>query len=388
MRGWAATLGRWWRQLPPTIVDAGVAAIVAAVVDVAIHVATEAGSRPPDIWAYLIGSAIGAVLLARRQRPLLVLFATAALLFVYYTANYPGIQPALPLAVALYGPAAIGKRRWSIAVAAFYIAAGLAVGLRLKVPLFQLFNGTVQNAVLLGAVILFGETVHSRQVRLAEVERRREADAAARVTEERLRIARDVHDIVGHSIAAITIQAGVARDLFDNKPAEARDALDVALRTARNAMADLKLTVRGLRSDQVDGDGWLPAPSLSDVDKLVATAADVGLRVTVSVTGARRPLPGVVELSAYRIVQESLTNVVRHANAHTATVVIDYGDAELAIEIADDGVGPTANGNRPPGFGTVGMSERLAALGGRLSAGPGTGGGFVVRAWIPITEVA
>jgi len=382
-----ATFGRWWRGLPPTIVDVGVAGIVAAVVDIAIHIANEPDSRPPDIWAYLLGSAIGAVLLARRQRPLLVLFATAALLFVYYTANYPGIQPALPLAVALYGPAAVGKMRWSVIVAAFYTAAGVAVGIRLHVPLLDLSNGVVTNVALLGAVILFGDTVHSRQVRLAEAELRQEADAAARVTEERLRIARDVHDIVGHSIAAITIQAGVARDLFDKKPVEAREALDVALRTARNAMADLKLTVRGLRSDQTDN-GWLPAPSLSDVDELVATAADVGLRVTVSVTGERRSLPGVVELSAYRIVQESLTNVVRHAHANTATVVIHYGDDELAMEITDDGVGPTTNSAHKPGYGTVGMAERLAALGGRLTTGRGADRGFVVRAWIPITEVA
>ncbi len=395
MRTWAAMVVRWWNALPPTLVDVGVAGIVGAVVDIAIHIANEPNSRPPDLGAYLIGSAIGAVLLARRQRPTAVLAATAVLLFVYYSANYPGIQPALPLAVALYTGAAAGRTRWSVSVAAFYIAAGLFVGgVRLKDPVLPLLNETVQVVVLLGAVILLGETVRSRQRRLAEarahlaeVERRREVEATARVAEERLRIARDVHDIVGHTIAAITIQAGLARDLFDHKPEQARDALDVVVRTARRAMSDLKVTVRGLRSDQAEGDEWLPAPGLSDVDKLIRTAEDLGLRATLSVTGRHRPLPAVVELSAYRIVQESLTNVVRHAKANTATVVIDYGDDELAVEVADDGVGPTKNSDRPRGYGTVGMSERLAALGGRLTTGAGHGGGFVVRAWIPITEL-
>jgi signal transduction histidine kinase len=395
MRAWAAMFVRWWRALPSTVVDVGVAGVVGAVVDIAIHVADEPDSRSPDLVAYLIGSAIGAVLLARRQRPVAVLFATAVLLFVYYTVGYPGIQPALPLAVALYAGAAAGQLRWSVSVAAFFIAAGVVVGgFRLHDPVLSLLTGTFQNVALLGAVIMLGVTVRSRherladaRARLAEAERRREAAAAARVAEERLRIARDVHDIVGHSIAAITIQAGLARDLFDQRPEQAREALDVVAKTARHAMSDLKVTVGGLRADQADGNGWLPAPTLSDVDKLIEGAESLGLRATLSVTGEQRPLLGVVELSAYRIVQESLTNVVRHAKATTARVLIDYGAEELAIEVADDGVGPVTVANRPPGYGTVGMTERLAALGGRLTTGAGTDGGFVVRAWIPITEV-
>lgn len=395
MRSWPAMLVRWWRGLPPAVVDVGVAGLVGAVVDIAIHVADEPGSRAPDLGAYLLGSAIGAVLLARRQRPVLVLFATAVLLFVYYTVGYPGVQPAVPLAVALYTGTAAGRLRWSVFVAAFYIAAGLVVGgLRLHVPVFSLLTGTVQNIGLLAAVILLGDTVRNRQERLAEArarladaEQRGEMEAAARVAEERLRIARDVHDIVGHSIAAITVHAGLARDLFDSRPAAARDALDVVVRTARHAMSDLKMTLGKLRSDEAD-DGLLPTPNLSDVDKLVSGTGDLGPRVTVSVTGEARPLLGVVELSAYRIVQESLTNVVKHADATEVSVLIHYGDGELAIEVRDNGAGPVADTDRPPGYGTVGMSERVVALGGRLATGPDEDGGFVVRAWIPTTEVA
>lgn len=396
MKAWAAAFLRWWNALPSTVVDVGVACIVGAIVDIAIHVADEPNSRSPDLVAYLIGSAIGAVLLARRQRPVAVLFATAVLLFVYYTVGYPGVQPALPLAVALYAGAEAGRLRWSVSVAGFFIAAGVVVGgFRLHDPVLPLLTGTFQNVALLGAVTMLGVTVRNRherladaRARLAEAEQRREATAAARVAEERLRIARDVHDIVGHSIAAITIQAGLAQDLFDQRPEQACEALDVVVRTARHAMSDLKVTVGSLRADQPDGNDWLPAPALSDVDKLINGADDLGLRVPLTVTGEQRPLLGVVELSAYRIVQESLTNVVRHANASSARVMIDYGDAELAIEVADDGVGPVSAKDHQPGYGTVGMSERLAALGGRLTTGAGDNGGFVVRAWIPITEVA
>lgn len=370
-------LARW--RIPPSIVDIGLAALVAAVVDIAIHVANEPGERVPDLGAYLIGAALGAVLLARRYQPLLVLLASVVLLIVYYAVDYPGLAPALPLAAALYTAAVAGHLRWAVLVAGVFMAAGVFVGLfRLHDPVFSLLTGAIQDLALLGAVILLGETVRNRRIRLAEAGER----AARRVAEERLRIARDVHDIVGHSIAAVTLQAGLARDLFDESPSESREALDVVVRTVRDAMADLKMTVGVLRSGAPGSDDWAPAPSLSDVDKLVEVSGHLGLSVTLSRSGEPRPLPGVVELSAYRIIQESLTNVVKHAGATSAAVGVHYGPTELIVEVTDNGRGP---GNTAgSGYGMVGMTERAAALGGKLSVGPGPTGGFRVRATIPV----
>ena len=372
-------LARWWRAIPQSIVDIGLAALVAAVVDIAIHVASEPGERTPDLGAYLIGAAIGAVLLARRRYPLLVLFASAALLLVYYSVDYPGLAPTLPLAAALYTASVAGHPRWAAIVAALFMAAGVTVGLtRLRDPVLTLLTGAIQDLALLGAVIVLGEIVRSRRIRLAEAGER----LARRVAEERLRIARDVHDIVGHSIAAVTVQAGLARDLFDSHPLEARDALDVVVRTVRDAMADLKMTVGVLRSGAPGSDEWAPAPGLSDVDKLTEVTGHLGLSVTLSRSGAPRPLPGVVELSAYRIIQESLTNVVKHAGATSASVTVHYGQSELAVEVTDNGRGLGAGTGS--GYGMVGMTERAAALGGVLEVGPAPGGGFQVRARIPV----
>jgi signal transduction histidine kinase len=383
-------LARWWRTIPASLVDIGLAALVAAVVDIAIHVANEPGERIPDLGAYLIGGAIGAVLLARRRYPLLVLFASAGLLIVYYAVDYPGLAPTLPLAAALYTASVAGHPRWAAFVAALFMAAGVVVGLtRLRDPVLTLLTGAIQDLALLGAVIVLGEIVRSRRVRLAEardrlaeVELQQDREAARRVAEERLRIARDVHDIVGHSIAAVTLQAGLARDLFDERPDEARDALDVVVRTVRDAMADLKMTVGVLRSGAPDSDDWAPTPGLSNVDNLAELSGQLGASVTVSRTGSPRPLPGVVELSAYRIIQESLTNVTKHANATSATVTIHYGPAELTIEVTDNGRGPVNGGGS--GYGMVGMTERAAALGGKLEVGPGPTGGFRVCARLPV----
>ncbi|MFL6140719.1 MAG: histidine kinase [Labedaea sp.] len=392
MSAWTGRLARWWNTIPPSFVDVGLASLVAAVVDIAIHVANEPGERSPDLVAYLIGASVGAVLLARRQQPLAVLLVSGALLLIYYTAGYPGLAPTLPLAVALYTAAASGYLRWSLLVAGFFMTAGVIVGLaRLRDPLLPLLTGAIQDLALLGAVIMLGVTVRSRRIRLAEardrlaeVQRQRDLESARRVAEERLRIARDVHDIVGHSIAAVTLQAGLARDLFDERPAEARDALDVVVRTVRNAMSDLKVTVGVLRSGKSGADDWMPTPGLSDVDELVELAGQLGVPATLSRSGARRPLPGVVELCAYRIVQESLTNVVKHADATSVAVAIHYGTAELTIEVTDDGHGPKPGSDGSVGYGMVGMTERAAALGGRLEVGPGHAGGFRVCARIPV----
>jgi signal transduction histidine kinase len=392
----------WWRShvrswsVPELVADAGLATVVAVVVAIAIRVASEPDSRPPDPFAYLLAVIIGAVLLARHQWPFAVLIVTVLTLLVYYSFRYPGVSPALPLAAALYTASAAGRFRWSLLVAAFFVCAGLFVrGFREQAPLFPLMISTVQDAALLGATVLLGETVRSRRLRLAEAQDRlrraeteREREAARRVAEERLRIARELHDILAHTISAISVQAGLALDVLDDSPAQARTALGTIRAASRAAMTELKATVGMLRASDDASAPRSPPPGLDQLDQLFAMVRDAGLRVDVAVTGEARPLPAAVDRAAYRIVQESLTNVVRHAGASCVSVAISYERAALTIRIADNGRGPASGQPASPGHGLVGMTERAVMLGGWLETGSRPGRGFLVQAQLPTEEAS
>ncbi|TXS48127.1 sensor histidine kinase [Streptomyces sp. t39] len=235
-----------------------------------------------------------------------------------------------------------------------------------------------------------------------------EQAARQAVTEERLRIARELHDMVAHSIGVIAIQAGVGRRVVDSRPAAARDALAAIETTSRDTLAGLRRMLGGLRRADPQERPRDPAPGLGDLDRLLGTFRDAGLDVGVRWRGERRALPPDVELSAYRIVQEAITNVARHAGTARCTLVVDYGTDRLAVEVTDDGCGsPEGRGPRVGkgphgstdrldgtdgaphaggGYGITGMRERAALLDGRLTAGPRPEGGFRVAAWLPLPE--
>jgi signal transduction histidine kinase len=208
------------------------------------------------------------------------------------------------------------------------------------------------------------------------------------VADERLRIARELHDVMGHTIAAITVQAGLAVDVLDDSPEQARRALAAIRAASREAMAEIKATVGVLRADGGGAAPLSPAPGLDQIRELVSATKSTGLSVEVVRIGEPRPLPAAVDTTAYRIVQESLTNVVRHAGATHASVRIRYEPAALGIEVADDGIGGKGSLDPGPaerrGYGIVGMTERASTLGGWLRAGPGPGGGFLVEARLPL----
>lgn len=381
----------------PLAVDVGLAVVVAAANTVAISVASEPGSRPPDALAYALGIVIGALLLARRRWPLAVLIGSVATLLVYYALNYPGIAPAIPLAVALYTAVDDGHLRWGLSVSALFICAGLVVPLihRHESPL-PVLTSTVQQAALLAAVVLLGEAVRNRRRYTAEVHERlrrveddREREAARRVAEERLRIARELHDVMAHTIAAITVQAGLAVDVLDDSPAEARKALGAIRTASREAMAEMKATIGVLRAGEGESAPRSPAPGLDQIEGLLAMVRDAGLRVEVKTEGTPRPLPAAVDTTAYRIVQESLTNVVRHSGASLVTVEICYKPNALGIEIADDGRGANTHyiHTGQPGHGLIGMVERASTLGGWLKAGTRPEGGFLIQALLPTKDL-
>ncbi|MGW6022801.1 sensor histidine kinase [Streptomyces sp. NPDC055099] len=237
-------------------------------------------------------------------------------------------------------------------------------------------------------------------------ERRTHADAlraqatARAVTAERLRIARELHDMIAHSIGVIAIQAGVGSRVIDTQPAEARNALRTIEATSRETLAGLRRTLVALRRpepgpeavDERRGGAPAtsapprePAPGLADVDRLAAAARDAGVRAEIRWRGERGPLPADIDLAAFRILQEALTNVVRHAGTDACRVTVDRRETELALEVEDDGRGGLPAGT---GFGLVGMRERVALLHGRFTAGPRPEGGFRVTALLPLPPLS
>ncbi|MFE2916271.1 sensor histidine kinase [Kitasatospora indigofera] len=245
--------------------------------------------------------------------------------------------------------------------------------------------GQVQYPAALMMLFAWSIGLSVRQAREAASAARTQATEQA-IIAERLRIARELHDMVAHSIGIIAIQAGVGSRVIGTQPEEARKALQAIEETGRETLAGLRRTLVALRQADPQGLDLLssaPAPGLADVERLAAATAKAGVRVEVCWSGERRPLPADIELSAFRIVQEAVTNVVRHAGTGHCRVSVGHGDEELSVEVVDEGRGVT--GPAPGrGFGLVGMRERVALLHGRFEAGPRPGGGFRVAAVLPL----
>ena len=221
-----------------------------------------------------------------------------------------------------------------------------------------------------------GEATRTRRVAIQETARRA-------VGEEQARIARELHDVVAHSVSVIVVQAAAADDVFDARPDQARAALQSIERAGREALVELRRLLGAIRPGDA-ADANAPQPSLERLDELIEPVRAGGLSVTVRRKGAGAPLPAGVDLSAYRIVQEALTNTLRHARATHAEVTVHYGPDRVEVEVRDDGRGTPAGGARAGGNGLVGMRERASLLGGALEAGPLAGGGFRVHASLPV----
>jgi signal transduction histidine kinase len=289
--------------------------------------------------------------------------------------------------VAVYSAGAYGKgsRAW---LGLGLILAGLTVAAAYDIPADEadLWNGLF--FYLLGFLIFAAGLYVQGRRRSAELERRAErlererAERDSAVAEERARIARDLHDVVAHSVSATVVQAEAAEEVLGEAPDRARRSLVRIQDTGREALGEMRRLL-GIMRDDPQGGALAPQPRVADVGRLVEETRAEGLPVTLTVEGERRELPAGVELSAYRIVQEALTNVRKHAlRPARASIVVRYGIAALELEIADDGRGATAPD--AGGHGLVGMCERVAFFGGEFSAGPGAAGGFVVRARFPL----
>jgi signal transduction histidine kinase len=359
--------------------------------------------RPLDGWAYLLLVVGPATLLLRRRWPLVALAVTLACGLVYAARTYPEGPSNLAVYPALWTVALTVRRRPA------WLAAGVAALVVAAEELFlygsTMFDGEpLYAAVTVPAAMWWGESVRARRAYVAELrdraelaERTREEEARRRVDEERLRIARELHDVVSHTIGVISVQAGVAAHLLHRKPDKAAESLTAIRKASDEALGELHAMLGVLRErDGAGGAPLSPAPGLDELDVLVAQAAGAGVRVRVSLEGEPRRLPAAVDLACYRVVQESLTNVVRHAGASRADITVTHHDGRVEVEVVDDGptgdaagrspmiVGRRPTPSRASGQGIAGMRERARALGGTLEAGPRPGGGFRVRASLPV----
>lgn len=355
--------------------------------------ATNADVAEPDLLGYGLLTVSGLALVVRRRWPVPVFVALAVLSAWYYTAGYPDGPTWLALFIAIYTLTAYGDGRRSLWITTASLA-GLTVVWLLTADLVPRAEaGWVFFRI--GAAIMaaaLGESIRSRRViaadaqeRAERAERTREEEARRRVDAERLRIAREVHDTVAHSMAIVNVQAGVTAHVLDRRPAQAREALVTIEQTSAQALRELRATLGVLRSSE--DEQREPTPGLGALDQLTGMAREAGLDVKVEVDSAPRELPSAVDRAAYRILQESITNVVRHAGPARVTVSIACRDGRLAIRVTDDGPGPPAAGDGT-GSGITGMRERCLLLGGELSAGPGPEGGFQVRARLPLAPEA
>ena len=278
-------------------------------------------------------------------------------------------------------------RERRLAIAGIVLAIGVEALVAYQDPLKNL-SAFIATCIVFGLIwtVAFAlgrkfEEADEAKKRAARAEREREERARTAVTEERARIARELHDVVGHSVSVMTVQASAVRRLLRPEQEREREALLIVERTGREALAEMRRMVGVLRRPE-EGPALAPQPSLEHVERLVEQAREAGLSVELRVEGDPQPLPAGVDLTAYRLVQEGLTNALKHAQAERAQVVVRYGDGDLEVTVSDDGRGDGSGDGG--GQGLVGMRERVAVYGGELEAGPQEEGGYRLRAKLPV----
>ncbi len=343
---------------------------------------------PLDLTAYALLVAGPVALVVRRWRPLLAFGVAAAATTTYLCLEYPRGPYMVAAVIALFTAVRRANRNAVWAICGIAYAVYVVVTALWTVP-HPSVGAYVSTAAWLAVAVALAEAARVRGERFAEMTRARSEAARARqeqarrqASDERLRIARELHDVLGHHLSLINVRAGVALHLLDSQPEQARDALGAIKEASAEALREVRGVLAALHPLD-ESAPRSPTPGLSDLDDLASETREAGLAVQVRSEGEPRPLPAEVDRAAYRIVQEALTNVRRHAGSSaTVTVVIRYGVQSLSIQVDDTGTGPkqsTSDGN-----GIAGMRQRAAALGGTLVAQERMGGGFTVRANLPL----
>jgi signal transduction histidine kinase len=376
------------------LVDVALGALALVAVGAAITANVGGAVAAVAPGAYAFGLLFGGLMLVRRRWPVAVLLISAAGLLGYYALSYPPIGLAVPVAAALYSAAELGRPRWAGAIALSLLVISTAVRLGQGDDLaFVLGLEVPTSAALMVAMIALGDSVRSRRGWRAELDRQaaaaaleREREAVRRVEQERVRVARDLHDLLAHTVSVISLHTDVARESLRDDPDTAERSLTAARTACRDAGRELRATLNALR--RPDGAPDQREGGLDRLDELRATATASGLDVRVRTTGTAAPLPVVSDVTAYRVLQESLSNVLRHARAGQVLIEIHYGQDDVLVRVTDDGRGAAAPEQSGAGWGITGMRERLVLLGGSLRTRSRPGEGFVVEARIPLQDRA
>ncbi|WP_049571177.1 sensor histidine kinase [Nonomuraea sp. SBT364] len=363
------------------VTDWAIAACVAAALLVT-GLSGEHAATGPGLAGYALLAAGGLALAARRRAPVAVLIVTGLCAVGYQAAGFD--VPAVAYLFAVYAAVRAGHRVVTVVASVVVLAtlplAALASGLHDTGEAFAQARSALEIAWLVAAAAA-GEALRQAERRAEEAERTREETARRRADEERLRIARELHDSLTHQISIIKLQAEVAVHVARKRGEQVPEALLAIQEAGREATRELRATLQALRDDDTT-----PPRGLDDVPELVERARTIGLDATLTIEGQRQDVPAAVSRTVYRIVQESLTNVARHAAATTASVLIDCRPDAVAVRVEDDG-GARPGAAPEPGVGLLGMRERVTALGGRLRAEPRGEGGFTVQAVLPVLPV-
>jgi signal transduction histidine kinase len=382
-------IGTIWRNrggLRPHTADVALALVLS------VLVALEATMGPwgPKVWQD--GGSTPAVLLMtvplawRRRQPLAVfVLIVAAAVSVFQQAPYVGLAA---LMIAAYSVGSHSRHRLLslgvIIATVTIIATVFHVGGWPPLP-----NASAPYVIAL-SMWLVGNAIRTRQLRAdaledraTRLEREREQATQAAIAEERARIARELHDVVAHNVSVMIVQAGAARHVLKASPEQATGALRAVEASGREAMAELRHLL-GLLSPDGEDVSLAPQPGVEQLESLVRRVGEAGLPVTLHIEGQPRPLPPGIDLTAYRIVQEALTNALKYAGQARTDVILDYRESGLKVEVLDDGPGNSGREGAATGHGLVGMCERVALYGGTLEAGPRLGQGYAVRAWLPL----
>ena len=380
-----------WLRGHPLVADAVLTAIVVSMaVGLAAFAEVEPGEREIRGLGWSLVVAMNLPIALRRRRPVWALWAAVALTIPFWVLDYPD-APGANLLIVLYSLGAhVDRPRtvrhfWAVSTVLTSVLLAGVISDNENLP----WLSVPANILIMATVWILGDNLRTRRAYLVELEEKaaltetqRLAEARRAVTEERTRIARELHDVVAHSMSVMVVQAGAPRRVIDQDPAQAAVALAAIEETGRESLMEMRRVLGVLRGDDDQAD-LAPAPGLDDFDRLLQNCEEAGLPVDLVVVGQVRRLSAGLELSAYRVVQESLTNSLKHAGPARATIRLDYRADVLEVEVSDDGRG-AAVAATAGGQGLIGMRERVESFGGELRAGPRTGGGYEVAATFPI----
>ncbi len=377
----------WLREHPRVADGLFTALLLAIVIPFSASADFENGQREIGGLGWTLLVLMNLPVAWRRTAPIAAMWVGVPTTLLFWILDYPDDPAGASLLILIYSLAAHAGRPRSIRH--FWVAFALLTGVMVAGVVSNEDDlpwlAVPANVVVFGTAWILGDNLRTRRQYLAELEEKaarteeqHQAEAARAVSEERTRIARELHDVVAHSMSVMVVQAGAARRMLDRDPAQASEALAAIEETGRESLTEMRRVLGVLRSDD-DLAELAPAPGLDDFDRLLQHCDEAGLPVELVVTGEVRRLAPGLEMNAYRVVQESLTNSLKYAGSASAVVHLDYRPDALEVAVTDDGRGAAAAAGGS-GQGLVGMRERVEAYGGHLEAGPCPGGGFAVRA--------